>query len=218
MSAAYDERFHTMMSETPKRSKQSQLEIEVKLKIRNLQRLRGDLFEMGCKETVPRSLERNWTWDFPGQPLRQHGKLLRVRQFAGRCLLTFKGAARQSRHFKIREERQTVVQDRKILDVILERLGLQVMFCYEKFRTSYSLRLRGKRRSVDLSVDETPIGNYLEIEGTEADIHRVAEKLGFEEGAFIKESYLALFAKSRSHKGQRDMVFSKFVKAKTRRV
>ena len=28
--------------------------------------------------------------------------------------------------------------------------------------------------------------------------------------AFIKESYLALFAKSRSRKGQRDMVFPKF--------
>ena len=205
-----------MRLETPKGSKQ--LEIEVKLKIRNLQRLRRDLLEMGCKETVPRSLERNWTWDFPGQPLRQQGKLLRVRQFAGRCLLTFKGVAQQSRHFKIREERETVVQDRRILDVILEQLGLRVMFRYEKFRTSYSLRLRGMRRSIDLSVDETPIGNYLEIEGTEADIHRVAEKLGFDQDAFIKESYLALFAKSRSRKSQRDMVFSKFVKAKTRRV
>jgi adenylate cyclase, class 2 len=205
-----------MRLETPKGSKQ--LEIEVKLKIRNLQRLRRDLLEMGCKETVPRSLERNWTWDFPGQPLRQQGKLLRVRQFSGRCLLTFKGAAQRSRHFKIREERETEVQDPETLAVILGRLGLEVFFRYEKYRTSYSLKLRGKRRSVDLSVDETPIGNYLEIEGTEADIHRVGEKLGFEEDAFIKESYLALFAKSRWRKGRRDMVFPKFVKGKTRRV
>ena len=205
-----------MKPESPKRSKQ--LEIEVKLEIRNLQRLRRDLLEMGCRKTVPRSLERNWTWDFPGQPLRQQGKLLRVRQFAGHCLLTFKGVAEQSRHFKIREERETAVEDPETLSIILERLGLEVFFRYEKYRTSYSLRLRGMRRSVDLSVDETPIGNYLEIEGTEADIHRVAEKLGFEEDAFIKESYLGLFVKSRSRKGQRDMVFPKFVKAKTRRV
>jgi len=207
-----------MKSETPKRSEHPQLEIEVKLRIRNLQRLRRDLLEMGCKERVARSLERNWTWDFPGQLLRQQGKLLRVRQYSGRCLLTFKGAAKQSRHFKIREERETAVQDRRILDLILERLGLQVMFRYEKFRTSYSLRLRGERRSVDLSVDETPIGNYLEIEGAEADIQKVAEQLGFGEDAFIKESYLTLFAKSRSRKGRRDMVFPKFVKTKTRRV
>ena len=205
-----------MRLETPKGSKQ--LEIEVKLKIRNLQRLRRDLLEMGCKETVPRSLERNWTWDFPGQPLRQQGKLLRVRQFSGRCLLTFKGAAQRSRHFKIREERETEVQDPETLGVILGRLGLEVFFRYEKYRTSYLLKLGDKRRSVDLSVDETPIGNYLEIEGTEADIHRVGEKLGFEEDAFIKESYLALFAKSRWRKSWRDMVFPKFVKGKTPRV
>jgi len=205
-----------MRLETPKGSKQ--LEIEVKLKIRNLQRLRRDLLEMGCKETVPRSLERNWTWDFPGQPLRQQGKLLRVRQFSGRCLLTFKGAAQRSRHFKIREERETEVQDPETLGVILGRLGLEVFFRYEKYRTSYSLKLRGKRRSVDLSVDETPIGNYLEIEGTEADIHRVGKKLGFDEDAFIKESYLALFAKGRWRKSRRDMVFPKFVKGKTPRV
>ena len=205
-----------MSPETLKDSKQ--LEIEVKLRIRNLQQLRRDLLEMDCKEIVPRNLERNWTWDFPGQPLRQQGKLLRVREFAGHCLLTFKGVAQESRHFKIREERETKVQDSETLGVILGRLGLEVFFRYEKFRTSYSLRLRGKRHSVDLSVDETPIGNYLEIEGTEADIHKVAEKLGFEEGAFIKESYLTLFAKSRSRKGQRDMVFPKFVKSKTRRV
>ena len=58
---------------------------------------------------MPRSLERNWTWDYP-EPLRQKVKLLRVRQFAGHCLLTFK-AAKKSRHFKTREELETEVQD-----------------------------------------------------------------------------------------------------------
>jgi len=190
------------------------LEIEVKLKIRNLLRLRGDLLEMGCEEKVPRSLERNWTWDFPGQPLRNQGKLLRVRQFTDRCLLTFKGVAQQSKHFKIREERETGVQDSAVLGVILERLGLEVAFYYEKFRTSYSLRLREQRYSVDLSVDETPIGNYLEIEGREADILRVAAQLGFNKDAFIKESYLALFAKSRLGRSQQHMIFPSAVKQK----
>jgi len=207
-----------MRPDSPKRSKRQHLEIEVKLKIRNLHRLRGDLLEMGCEEKVPRSLERNWTWDFPGHPLRQKGELLRVRQFAGHCLLTFKGAAQQSKHFKIREERQTEVQDPAILRLILERLGLEVVFCYEKFRTSYSLKVRRQRYSVYLAVDETPIGNYLEIEGREADIHRVAAQLGFEQDAFIKESYLALFAKSRLRRSQRDMIFPRAVKTRSRGV
>jgi adenylate cyclase class 2 len=207
-----------MRLEIPKRLNRAQLEIEVKLEIPNLRRLRRDLLEMGCEEKVPRSLERNWTWDFSGRPLRRQGKLLRVRQFAGQCLLTFKGAAQQSEYFKIREERQTEVQDPVVLGVILERLGLEVVFRYEKFRTSYCLRLPGKRHSVDLSIDETPIGNYLEIEGKETDIYRVAGQLGFDKNAFIKESYLALFAKSRLRRRQPYMIFPGLVKAKTRRV
>jgi adenylate cyclase class 2 len=207
-----------MRLENTKRSNRAQLEIEVKLEILNLRRLRRDLLEMGCEEKVPRSLERNWTWDFPGRPLWRQGKLLRVRQFAGHCLLTFKGAAQQSEYFKIREERQTEVQDPVILGAILEQLGLQVVFRYEKFRTSYRLRKPGRRYSVDLSVDETPIGNYLEIEGREADIHRVAGELGFDKDAFIKESYLALFAKSRLRRSQPHMMFPTVVNARTRRV
>jgi len=208
-----------MKSEIPRGSKQAQLEIEVKLKIRNLGRVRGDLLELGSKETVPRSLERNWTWDFPGQLLRQQGKLLRVRQFAGRCLLTFKGAAQQSRHFKIREERETEVQDPDTLGVILRRLGLEVIFCYEKYRTSYSLKVQRQQYSVNLAVDETPIGNYLEIEGSEADIIGVARRLGFKsKDAFIKESYLSLFAKSRLIRRQRHMIFPSVVKGRTRGV
>jgi adenylate cyclase class 2 len=207
-----------MRLEIPKRSNQAQLEIEVKLEISNLRRLRRDLLEMGCEEKVPRSLERNWTWDFPGRPLRRQGKLLRVRQFVGHCLLTFKGVAQQSQHFKIREEQQTEVQDPAILGAILEQLGMRVVFRYEKFRTSYCLRVPGKRHSVDLSVDETPIGNYLEIEGKEADIHRVAGQLGFDKDVFIKESYLALFAKSRLRRSQPHMIFPSVVKARTRRV
>ena len=198
-----------MRPESTKRSKRQPLEIEVKLKIRNLQRLRRNLLELGCTVKAPRSLEQNWTWDFPGHLLRQKGELLRVRQFAGHGLLTFKGPAQQSQHFKIREEQETEVQDPAILGVILQRLGLEAAFCYEKFRTSYLLRIPGQRHPVSLSVDETPIGNYLEIEGREADIHQVAAQLGFEKEAFIKESYLALFAKSRLRRSQTHMIFPK---------
>jgi adenylate cyclase, class 2 len=203
-----------MRPESPKTSKRQHLEIEVKLKIGSLRQLRKDLLEMGCEKKVPRSLELNWTWDFPGHPLRQKGELLRVRQFAGHCMLTYKGTAQQSLHFKIREELETEVEDPAILRVILERLGLVAVFFYEKFRTSYSWKIQGQRHSVNLAVDETPIGNYLEIEGREADIHRVAAQLGFDRDAFIQESYLALFAKSRLRRSQRNMIFRTAVKAR----
>jgi len=207
-----------MTPETARTPKQKHLEIEIKLKIRNIAKTRKALVEMGCEQTAARGLERNWTWDFPGQVLRRRGELLRVRQFAGRCVLTFKGVAQQSQRFKIREERETEVQDLTTLGVILERLGLQVISCYEKFRTTYSYTIPGPGRSVQLAVDETPIGKYLEIEGIGADIEKVAAKLGFGKEAFINESYLTLFAKSRLRTTQRHMVFPTEMHAKSRRV
>ena len=208
-----------MRSRVPNQLEQAQLEVEVKLKVRNLQRLHRDLLAIGCEKTGGRTLERNWTWDFPGQPLRQQGKLLRVRQFAGHSLLTFKGPAKRSRHFKVREEREMAVQDPETLSVILERLGLEVIFRYEKYRTAYSFKGQRQQYSVNLAVDETPIGNYLEIEGRQADIVRVATQLGFGgRDAFITESYLALFAKSRLRRSQEHMVFADAVNAKAPRV
>ena len=91
---------------------------------------------------------------------------------------------------------------------ILERLGLEVIFRYEKYRTAYSFKSQRQQYSVNLAVDETPIGNYLEIEGRQADIIRVAAQLGLGgKDAFITESYLALFAKSRLRRSQEHMVF-----------
>lgn len=208
-----------MKSRVPNLLKQAPLEVEVKLKVRNLRRLHQGLLAMGCEKQVDRSLERNWTWDFPGQPLRQQGKLLRVRQFAGHCLLTFKGPVKRSRHFKVREEREMAVEDAETLCVILEQLGLEVIFRYEKYRTAYSFKSHRQQYQVNLAVDETPIGNYLEIEGRQADIIRVAAQLGLgSKEAFITESYLALFVKSRLRKTQRHMVFHTGVNARARRV
>ena len=184
------------------------LVVEVKLKVRNLGALRKQLAALGCHEEVARSFEDNWTWDFPGQELRRNGKLLRVRQFAGHCSLTFKGPAGRSRLFKIREESETEVRDFTELSCILERLGMVVSFRYQKFRTSYSLALPGGRQSVNVLLDETPIGNYLEIEGPARAIEAVAAKLGYKKEDFINESYVGLFFKSALRKRRNFMTFT----------
>jgi hypothetical protein len=66
----------------------------------------------------------------------------------------------------------------------------------------------GRNRTVSLTLDTTPIGNYLEIEGSARDIKLVASKLGYRQRDFIKESYMALFEKSDLRKRQTFMVFA----------
>jgi adenylate cyclase, class 2 len=193
-------------------SDKQNLEVEVKLRVRNVRTLRNRLAALGWTENVARSLEENWTFDFPDQQLRRRGQLLRIRQFANQCLLTFKGppvnSEHTSEHFKIREELETEVQNCQSLRLVLERIGMAVTFRYQKFRTFYSRPLIGQNPRASLTLDETPIGGYLEIEGSENDIERIAAELGYRKEDFITESYIALFLKSNLVKKQRHMVFA----------
>ena len=58
---------------------------------------------------------------------------------------------------------------------ILERIGMSVCFRYQKYRREFALD------RVHVAVDETPIGNYVEFEGTEDGIRALARKMGIAE-------------------------------------
>jgi adenylate cyclase class IV len=73
---------------------------------------------------------------------------------------------------------------------ILRALGLHPMFQYEKFRTTYALP---EIPNVKVEFDETPIGLYLELEGTVAAIDRAARSLGYSRTDYISKSYGALY-------------------------
>jgi hypothetical protein len=57
---------------------------------------------------------------------------------------------------------------------------------------------------VALSLDETPIGDFLEVEGDPEQIHRCAAALGFSRQAYETRSYLEIY---RSRGGTGDMLF-----------
>ena len=59
------------------------------------------------------------------------------------------------------------------------------MFRYEKYRTEF----RQPRRAGVAMLDETPVGVYLELEGTPHWIDRTARRLGFQESDYITASY-----------------------------
>ncbi len=72
---------------------------------------------------------------------------------------------------------------------IFERVGLQPIFRYEKYRTEYS---RNSDPGV-IMLDETPIGNYLELEGPANWIDTTARELGFSESEYVLASYGTLY-------------------------
>lgn len=182
-------------------------ETEIKLAVRDLPAVRRQLRGLGLRVRVPRSFEQNSLFDTPRNHLRRRGALLRLRSIGGRHRLTFKGPAGRSRYFKIREEWETAVEDPVAAQRLLAGLGFIPHFRYEKFRTELVAR-HGEGGSVML--DETPIGNFLELEGSRAWIRRLARSLGAGPRDFIVRDYTELYFDWCRRRGRRPghMVFS----------
>ena len=203
-------------------------EIEIKLEVRDPRALKRRLAEMGFRRVKARHFESNRLLDLPNLALRKAQRLLRLRFADGKCLLTFKGAPARSRHYKVRTELETEVENGEGLREILERAGLCEVFRYDKYRTEYAPgagrknavrpegavgRRRGPTRRAPerckLVYDETPIGNYLELEGPKPWIDEVAGRLGYERPDYITLSYTALYSQKCREQGKRpaNMVF-----------
>ena len=203
-------------------------EIEIKLEVRDPRALKRRLAELGFRLVKARHFESNRLLDFPNLALRKAQCVLRLRLADGKCLLTFKGAPARSRHYKVRAEIETEVEDGEGLKEILELAGLREVFRYDKYRTEYApwagrkdtVRPEGTvghrrgptRRAPErgaLVYDETPIGNYLELEGPKPWIDEVAGRLGYERPDYIILSYAALYSRKCREQGNRpaNMVF-----------
>jgi len=170
------------------------VETEVKIRIESAE----DFIELArshrAERVAERSLEDNILFDFPNGSLRLARCVLRVRSINGRGVLTYKGAPLPDVIFKSREELETGVENPETAIEILERIGMKPGFRYQKYRQEFALD------GVHIAVDETPIGNYAELEGTEEDILNLARKLGISESRFIRQSYYALYI---DHCGER---------------
>jgi adenylate cyclase, class 2 len=168
------------------------LEIEVKLACDDLDRLRDAGLELSLE--TPRHFEDNWLLDLADQSLLKQGAALRVRSFDGKGTVTYKGVVKETQEsrLKVREEIESAVDEPEHLIDLFERLGYHPSFRYQKYRTGYRAILDGCELKVLL--DETPMGNFIEIEGDEAGVLKALDAAGFSAGDVIRESYPELQA------------------------
>jgi adenylate cyclase class 2 len=160
----------------------------------------------GFRVRTPRTLQIDQVFDRPEGALRIARQLLRVRSENGRAILTFKGTPFPGR-YKSREELEASTEDAAALMKILDRLGYVPSFRYEKYRTSFGLPADSEGSGV-LAMDETPIGVFLELEGSESWIDSTAMRLGFSAADYMTVSYATLYREHRTaHGGVPDMVF-----------
>jgi adenylate cyclase, class 2 len=169
------------------------LETEIKLPVRDREQVGNRLAQLGFKVMKPRHFESNYLFDFPDLRLCKSGRLLRLRFAAGENLLTFKGPPLRARRYASRREIETRVEDGALLRQVLENLELEEVFAYDKFRTVFAGMQVPRRGSPQVAYDETPIGNYLELEGPAKWIDKVASRLGYSSRDYITATYLALY-------------------------
>jgi len=87
------------------------------------------------------------------------------------------------------------VADGELLLTLFQRLGYHVWFRYQKYREEFSLG------NLIITIDESPIGTFVELEGAESEILDMADALGRPASTFILDSYFALFLEHRKSTG-----------------
>lgn len=200
-------------------------EVEIKLRVPDIRALKKILKRLRAREIAPRAHERNTLYDTPDQSLRRGGRLLRIRtervtvkptrkqpQGDLAAVLTYKAPVRRPsggttptasgsrRRFKITEESEVRVNSVDRADQILRGLGLRPTFRYEKYRTTYLLP---GIRKLKVELDETPVGNFLELEGPPPAIDRAAFLLGYGPLDYIRETYGALYLADCRRRGRK---------------
>ena len=166
------------------------VETEIKFRVDDVANLTQRLEAASFRLQTPRAFESNVLYDTPGRQMRARTEILRIRSYAGRWTVTHKrlpdvGPGEDTHKHRI--ETETDVADGAALEEIFLSLGLTHAFRYEKWRAEWA---DGEGHCV---VDETPIGNYAELEGSAEWIDHAAARLGIDRSQYITLSYGRLF-------------------------
>ena len=182
------------------------IETEIKFRVESVDKLEVQLRQAGFREQTARTFESNVLYDTPDRAMRGRTEILRIRNYAGNWTVTHKRlpdvGPGEDAH-KHRVETETEVGDGDVLAQIFKSLGLVEAFRYEKWRSEWS---DGEGKCV---IDETPIGNFAELEGLPEWIDRTAARIGVDRSAYLTLSYGRLFElwRAEHHSSANDLTF-----------
>jgi len=183
-------------------------EKEIKLRVKNLSGLVDSLKKRGAK-FLNKSKEKTIRLDTPSGDLESRGVFLRVRA-GSKNTITLKEKTEEDKSVRARKETEFEIQDVDKMAYILERLGFGYSRIMEKYRINLSYK------GTKLSLDELFFGQFLEIEGQENKIEKVAKELGFNPNEKILVTYWDILEEYNKKKKTKlkDIIFSKGYKSK----
>ena len=182
----------------------SRNEVEIKLRFDSAQDAIKKLEQLGAVPVEPRAFEDNRVYDLASGELRRTSRLLRLRRKGTVFTVTFKSKVEHESRHKVYLEHETKVEDAEQMHLLLTSLGYTPWYRYQKYRTVYRLD------DVEVSVDETPIGCFVELEGEPDAIDGLATRLGFTVDRYIQDTYHDLHEADAAARGvpAGDLVFA----------
>ena len=170
-------------------------EVEIKLAYASASAAREALEQLGATLRSPRAFEDNVVFDGDDGALQRGDCLLRVRTKSGRSTMTLKTPVAGVHRHKVRTEHETSVGDADAAVQILSGLGYRPRWRYQKYRTVYAIG------ALELCLDETPIGCFLELEGPAEEIDTIAQRLGYGEERYLRCTYRDLCEREAERRG-----------------
>jgi len=189
-------------------------ETEVKFYVRDIAAVKERLQSLGAHLIQPRTFEINLRFDTPAGDLAREGRVLRLRRDEA-MRLTYKDGTQLKDGVLNRREIEFSVSDFGSAQLFMEVLGYEVVFIYEKYRTTYALpemTADADHLETHIMLDEMPYGNFVEIEGEFNDLKPLSQILHFNWDAAIPASYHSLFDRVSISQNLafRDLTFEKF--------
>ena len=181
------------------------VEQELKIPVEDLEAVRERLSRTGGRRIKPSRREINVLFDTADGEIARTDRALRLRLVDGRWLLTYKGPPVYHGTIKEREELETGIDSGEVIQAIFRHLGLSPSVRYEKDREVWRVR------DLEVALDHTPMGDFVEIEGPAGELDAAARELGLDPGHALKGSYVALWERYRADHPElhlpHDMVF-----------
>ena len=181
------------------------LETELKIPVSDLGAVREALLGQAATEIHPMALEVNVLLDADDGRLQRSGSILRLRNYGEQHIVTFKGPVSYHGKIKERPEYEVSCDDTTRMSELFKHLGYLPVARYEKQREAW--RLGG----VEIVLDHTPMGDFVEVEGPPEKLHTTAVTLGLDPEKAVRGSYISLWSEYRSSRqGEglpNDMVF-----------
>ena len=189
----------------------TKMEIEIKLKVASEQEGLDRIALLPAElEEAPR-FEDNEIYDTAAGYLTANQILLRLRVVMGHGTLTLKEKVpgSSSQRAKVLKETETSVESPDAIRAIFAAVGLKRVYRYQKYRSYHAWMDPSTGRSLMISLDNTPIGVFLELEGDQESIDRAANTMGFAPGDYIITDYRSLHKEFVEKRGEPfgDMVF-----------